>query len=374
MVELRLLSKIPPRVLGIAVGVVIVGLAGFLVTRNDPSAAPPPPPSDAPRFMLMGADSHGVVLQDFPGRVLFGKDLSDHLRWSFPAPEGGAGLGLCLSSCPDAVFSSSGATLGVPEKPDPPVLWIIQGRQQTEPSGIPGKGPGKTLVYGAVDPTLAILGQADERGSARLELRAPHVAPLHVPIPDLAVSVYADKQLEHALLIVPSADETPSPITWFLRDDKGWHVAAQGRAKASYAYLSPDGKWAILALPSDAALVQFGSFSGNSVPGHVLSATFSEIGPIIEITSEDGQKIDIRQYGVDGQVVWSFPMSSLPTPIARAAPDSGLVAIRSGKRCTVLDRHGKEIFTTDAADCAIVGADQVVVVSLDGHVSVRKAG
>lgn len=357
--------------LGIAV--VVLAVLVWLLTKSgsDPQATIlPPPPGPGPVWSIVAADASGTVVFRAPDGPTVGVDREGRQSWTVPNADWV--FAACAPRCPDAVLSGSIATVAQPQQPDPEVTWLTGGRTTQEAAGLPGQGPGKTLVFAAASRQITVAQRADLDGRTELVLSHP-VHSVVVPMPRTTLAnAWADASVSHVLALVPRRIRSRfSTAMWFTRDARGWHRVGSGRTAADGGCVAQDGSRAVL-LGRSTQIVDMASSSLASPPWARTAGncTFSSTGPVLlsNSLSHGHQRSVVTQLTPGGRLVWSqTTRGSVGTLSASQAGPDVAVATTDGTRVEVLSPSGRH--GLPYADCAWVAGRSLVTVSDTGEVA-----
>lgn len=240
----------------VTTGMVAVGAVAALAAAKDggQTGQAAVPNSYVQRYALIAADSNGAVVEDRSAHEVAGYLASGKSVWAAPeGPDSYAFVG-CLKLCPDTFLSGSTRTVFRPEIADPDTEWRVGDSVTREAAGIPGAGTGKTLVFGAASPGLAVLVQSDLQGNTRLQLRDRPHEDLNISVPMGDVHPFVSPDLAAVLVLMPPADVDSGnrEYRWYDRDaTTGWEERSRGTTDASSACVDSAGRQALLLGESD---------------------------------------------------------------------------------------------------------------------------
>lgn len=357
---------------GAAVIVVVVGALVIQRVRTvGTHVGAPPPPKSNHRYTVVGADSHGSVVEDSYTATLIGYGPAGTRLWSMPLGSRGLGLYNCLSACPNVTISGSVATLTRPEVADPPILWRVGDRTVSEPAGIGGNG--KALVLAAASPDVAILAESDLTGQSRIELRDRPHPNLYLSAPSDGATVKATRDLTAAIILTPSSTAAQqSDLHWYTRDASGWRLRSRSLVTAVSGCIDANGQLAVLTGPSTRLIGPTNS-SGVAIPlSETGDCVFDELGPVVtgNMLGAAGAKTVIQQLDRTGKTLWSHTLEVSGS--VSAAPDGVDVVVTDGSSYLVFDRRGVAVKKGSGVQWAsAAGGHELLVVDSSGNVRIE---
>ncbi|MFI0420939.1 hypothetical protein [Spongiactinospora sp. 9N601] len=182
---------------------------------------------------LVAASPEGVIVLDPRERSFSGVARTGLRTWRDTVAYEQGSTAICLSRCPDAVFSGAWE----PPHPSP---------RRPGPAGVqafPGPGSPIYRVLSARSATDAVIAEGPRDGAGRLRLLRTGAAPTSLAVPSAAEVAWAENPQRTLALAVIAGK-----ALWFRRDQRGWRPL-QARVPVGAAWgacTAGDGELAVI--------------------------------------------------------------------------------------------------------------------------------